>query len=180
MATVLITGANRGIGFELARGYCARGDSVLACCRNPATANALADLAESNAHVEVHALDLAKPATISKLAGTLTGRTIDVLINNAGIQGPAMGEQSLAKMDYEGWAEAFAINSMAPLRVLQAFLPNLKASGMGKAITITSQMGAMALDWPMGYAYCASKAAVNKVMRLASVELATRRKWRSR
>lgn len=172
MATVLITGANRGIGLELARGYGKRGDTVLACCRNPAVAGELTDLAKTNNRVEVHVLDLGKPETIAKLGSKLAGRTIDVLINNAGIQGPAMGEQSLLKMDYEGWAEAFEINAMAPLRVLQTFLPNLKTSGAGKVITVTSQMGAMALDWPMGYAYCASKAAVNKVMRLASIELA--------
>ena len=70
----------------------------------------------------------------------------------------------------------FAVNAMAPLRVLQAFLPALEASEASppKAITITSQMGSLALDWPVAYAYCSSKAAVNKVMRMASLELKER------
>lgn len=171
MSTVLITGANRGIGLELARGYAARGDEVLACCRAPKAADQLAALTKASKSVQVLALDVGKPDTIAALAKNLSGKPIDVLINNAGIQGPAMPEQSLLKMDYDGFMEAFEVNSMAPLRMLQAFMGNLKSSKHGKVITITSQLGAMALDWPMGYAYCASKAAVNKIMRLASVEL---------
>lgn len=171
MSTVLITGANRGIGLELARGYAARGDEVLACCRAPKAADQLAALTKASKSVQLLALDVGKPDTIVALAKNLSGKPIDVLINNAGIQGPAMPEQSLQKMDYDGFMEAFEVNSMAPLRMLQAFMSNLKSSKHGKVITITSQLGAMALDWPMGYAYCASKAAVNKIMRLASVEL---------
>ena len=76
-------------------------------------------------------------------------------------------------MDYDAWADLFAVNSMAPLRVLQALMPNLEASeaSPAKAITITSQMGALSFEMPVAYAYCSSKAAVNKVMRMASLEL---------
>jgi NAD(P)-dependent dehydrogenase (short-subunit alcohol dehydrogenase family) len=74
-------------------------------------------------------------------------------------------------MDYDGWAEAFAVNSMGPLRVLQGLRAKLAEAPAGKAVTITSQLGALSLDWPMSYAYCASKAAVNKVMRLAALDL---------
>jgi NAD(P)-dependent dehydrogenase (short-subunit alcohol dehydrogenase family) len=75
-------------------------------------------------------------------------------------------------MDFDGWAEAFAVNTMAPLRMLQAFRANLKAGKNARAITITSQMGAIAWGTPVMYAYCSSKGAVNKVMKMASVELA--------
>ncbi len=97
---------------------------------------------------------------------------VDILINNAGTPGPAPNQQAALSMDYEGWMDAFAVNTMAPLRVLQALHPILKGSDNAKAITITSQMGALDLNWPVMYAYCSSKAAVNKVMRMISVELA--------
>ncbi len=87
--------------------------------------------------------------------------------------GPDAEKQSLANMDFDGWAETFAVNTMAPLRMVQTFRRNLKAGKNPRAITITSQMGALALNMPVMFAYCSSKAAVNKVMRMASVELAS-------
>lgn len=171
MATILITGANRGIGLELTKRYLDRGDRVLACCRDPKSAPGLDALA-SNDNLSVHEVRVADGDSVAKLASSLKGQTIDVLLNNAGTPGPAPGDQSLMSMDFDGWAEAMAVNTMAPLRVLQALHENLKASDQAKAITITSQMGALDLNWPVMYAYCSSKAAVNKVMRMASVELA--------
>jgi NAD(P)-dependent dehydrogenase (short-subunit alcohol dehydrogenase family) len=172
MSTVLITGANRGIGLELTRRYAERGNTVLACCREPAKSKDLKALAAANESVQVLGVHVADAKSVGALKAELGDRPIDILINNAGMQGPPPQKQSLSQMDYDGWAETFAVNSMAPLRMLQTFRPNL-AKGMNpKAITITSQMGALSLDMTMAYAYCASKAAVNKVMRLASVELA--------
>ena len=75
-------------------------------------------------------------------------------------------------MDWDGWLETFNVNTLAPLKVLQGLLPLLKNGTNPKAITITSQMGSLDLNWPVMYAYCSSKAAVNKVMRMISVELA--------
>ncbi len=169
MATVLITGANKGVGLELTRQYASRGDTVLACCRNPG------DAAELNAiedNVEVFGVHISDGASVASLAEAVGDRPIDVLINNAGMAGPAPNLQSAAEMDFDGWAETFAVNTMAPLRVLQAFRDNLKAGTDAKAVTITSQMGALDLNWPVMYAYCSSKAAVNKVMRMMSAELA--------
>ena len=171
MTTVLITGANRGIGLELAKHYAARGDRVLACCRQPDTAGELGKLAKSNANVRVLGVHVADGQSVAKLKAAIGAAAIDVLINNAGMGGPSAQNQSLANMDFDGWAEVFAVNTMAPLRMLQAFRPNLKAARAPKAVTITSQMGALSLDMTMMYAYCSSKAAVNKVMRLASQEL---------
>ena len=172
MQTVLITGANRGIGLELSKRYAARGDRVLACCRRPEAATELARLAKSSPQVHPHGVHVADGASVAKLKAEIHNAPIDILINNAGMGGPSAQHQSLAEMDFDGWAEVFAVNTMAPLRMLQTFRANLKAARAPKAVTITSQMGALSLDMTMMYAYCSSKAAVNKVMRLASQELA--------
>lgn len=172
MGTVLITGANRGIGLELVRRYAAAGHDVLACCRDPETAGALAELAGDEGRVEVLGVTVADAASVAELGARLAGRPLDVLINNAGANLPREA-QSLEQMDYDGWADLFAVNAMAPLRLLQALMANLKASAAAppKAVTITSQMGALSLDWPVAYAYSSSKAAVNKVMRMAALDL---------
>jgi NAD(P)-dependent dehydrogenase (short-subunit alcohol dehydrogenase family) len=169
MQTVLITGANRGIGLELTKRYAAQGDHVLACCREPAKATALQALAGKN--VTVLGVHVADGASVAALAKQIGDRPIDLLINNAGMAGPAMQDQSLEKMDFDGWAETFAVNTMAPFRMLQAFRNNLKAGKNPRAATVTSQMGAIVWGFPVMYAYCTTKAAVNKVMKMASEAL---------
>ncbi len=169
MATILITGANRGIGLELTKLYAAAGDVVHACCRNPDGAD---ELRAIEGKVEVHALEVTDGAAVDRLAQSLSGRAIDTLINNAGILGPDEAKQTATEMDFDGWAETFAVNSMAPVRIMQALLPNLKASANPRVATITSQMGALSLDTTMAYAYCSSKAALNKFMKLAAIDLA--------
>ena len=171
MATVLITGANRGIGLEMARLYAERGDQVIACCRAPDQAEALQALAAKHDALSVEAVVVGDGSSVTALKERLGDRPIDILINNAGMAGPPPEAQNAAAMDFDGWMETFKINTMAPLRVVQALRPNLAAGTDAKAVTITSQMGALSLDMPVMYAYCSSKAAVNKVMRMASQEL---------
>jgi NAD(P)-dependent dehydrogenase (short-subunit alcohol dehydrogenase family) len=166
MATVMITGANRGIGFELTKRYADAGNDVIACCREPKTAEDLNKLA----NVRVCGVSVSDGDSVAALKAEIGDQPIDLLINNAGAPGPK--EQSALEMDFDGWAEAFAVNTMAPFRMLQTFRENLKAAKGGKIITITSQMGALDLNWPLMYAYCSSKAAVNKIMRMVSLELA--------
>ncbi len=168
MANVLITGANRGIGLELVKLYADRGDTVLACCRNPSEASALEKVSGA---VEVLEVQVSDGASVAALARTLAGRPVDILINNAGTMGPAPERQNVQSMDFEGWAETFEVNTLAPVRVMQALMPNLKASGDPRLVTITSQMGALSLDMPVAYAYCSSKAALNKFMKMAALEL---------
>jgi NAD(P)-dependent dehydrogenase (short-subunit alcohol dehydrogenase family) len=172
MDTVLITGANRGIGLELTKRYSAAGNRVLACCREPTKATQLQALKTSSQRVTIHGVHVADGESVAALARSVGDTPIDILINNAGMPGPAPKLQSLQNMDFDGWAETFAVNTMAPLRMLQAFRGNLKVGKNPRAITITSQMGAIAFQMPVMYAYCSSKAAVNKVMKMASVELA--------
>jgi NAD(P)-dependent dehydrogenase (short-subunit alcohol dehydrogenase family) len=164
MANVLITGANRGIGLELAKQYAEAGDRVFAFCRAPGAAAALNDLARASAgRVSVHAMDVADENSIRAAAKTVGDQQIDILINNAGIRG---GEkQSLEDTDNTtDWIEAFKVMAIGPFRVVQAFLKNLRAADNPKVMTVTSQMGAS--TWPMGgsYAYGSAKAAVNRVM----------------
>jgi NAD(P)-dependent dehydrogenase (short-subunit alcohol dehydrogenase family) len=171
METVLITGANRGIGLELAARYAAAGNRVFACCREPNKADKLQALAKARKKLTAHAVHVSDGKSVAALAADIGNEPIDILINNAGMSGPSADRQSVMNMDFDGWAETFAVNTMAPLRMLQAFRRNLKAGKNPRAITITSQMGALSLNMPVMFAYCSSKAAVNKVMRMASVEL---------
>lgn len=167
MATVLITGANRGIGLEITKIYAARGDKVIACCRNPEAAE---DLNQIEGDVQVLTLSVGEDDSVKALATTLGDMPIDLVINNAGVGGPDYAEQTAYAMDFDAWAETFNVNSMGPVRVMQALMENLKSAG-GKVMTVTSQMGALSLDMVAAHAYCASKAAVNKFMRLAAIDL---------
>jgi NAD(P)-dependent dehydrogenase (short-subunit alcohol dehydrogenase family) len=167
MTTVLITGANRGIGLELAKQYAAQGANVLACCRDASSAHDLRALQG----VTIHEVAVGDSASVNALAAALKGQVVDILINNAGTMGPARDQQTFSQMDFEGWADAFNINSMGPVRVMQTLLPNLRAAPAAKVVTITSQLGSLAADMAFAYAYSSSKAALNKFMKLAALEL---------
>ncbi|WP_316858760.1 SDR family oxidoreductase [uncultured Cohaesibacter sp.] len=170
MKQCLITGANRGIGLELARSYLRRGWHIHACCRNPQKAGDLHQLVADNlGKVTLHSLDVTKDVAVAALAETLKGKPIDLLINNAGIKGS--DRQSLDDVDYGEWAEVFAVNTMAPLRVVQALLPNLKASDNAKIVTISSQLGALSYPGGGRYVYRSTKGAVNMVMTLLARDL---------
>jgi NAD(P)-dependent dehydrogenase (short-subunit alcohol dehydrogenase family) len=165
---VLITGANRGLGLEFTKQYAEDGATVFACCRDPYTASVLRKISdEAGGKVSVHALDVASPQSIAALGEAFGAEPIDLLINNAGVYGPA--KQSADEMDYEGWADTFAINAMAPLRLAQTFRKNLQMGRGKKLVTITSGMGSTARHDGGYFAYRASKAAVNNVMHGLSV-----------
>jgi len=168
MAVVLITGANRGIGLALVKAYAGRRDKVFACIRATSDRDALDALAQvSPKWIEVLDMDVSDPAEIGRARRHLEAEPIDILINNAGIGGP--DHQSATNMDFEGLQEAFAINTIAPLRVATAFLPNVKAA-KGKIVTISSQMGSNGASAD-NLAYRTSKQAVNRLMRGLATEL---------
>ena len=166
MTTVLITGANRGIGLELVRHYAADGARVMACCRNPQSAEALRDvISESDGRVTVHQLDVTSAEAVQALKNELDETPIDILINNAGVSAGHTGE-----VDYDVWEEAFRVNSIAPYRVSTAFRTNLAAGIDKKLATISSQLGSIANNSGGYTAYRASKTAVNQVMKGLSHE----------
>ena len=169
MAVALITGANRGIGLALVKAYAGRRDKVFATARaasDRAELEALADT--SRGWIEVIELDVSDPVDLARAKRRLEAEPIDVLINNAGVSGP--DRQSALDMDFEGLAETLAVNAIAPLRIANAFLPNVKAA-KGKIITLSSQMGQMQSASSDSLAYRVSKAAVNKLMRGLATEL---------
>jgi NAD(P)-dependent dehydrogenase (short-subunit alcohol dehydrogenase family) len=169
MAVVLITGANRGIGLALVKAYAGRRDRVFACVRRTSDPTELDAFAASQPKwVEVIEMDVSDPGEIGRVRRHLEAEPIDVLINNAGIGGPE--RQTATDMDYEGLAEALAVNSIAPLMIANAFLPNVKAA-KGKIITLSSQMGSMQSASSDSLAYRVSKAAVNRLMRGLATEL---------
>ena len=170
MSTILVTGAGRGIGLALVETFAQRGDQVLATVRDGRSLEPLAAvMAEFPDLVEVHRLEVTDPASIAALATRLADRPIDVLINNAGTLGPA--RQSSFDMDFEGWIATFRVNTLAPLAVSQALLPNLRAGEHPKILTISSGMGSMSSTQSDRLAYRSSKAAVNKVMQGLATDL---------
>ena len=165
MPTVLITGANRGIGLELARQYAAEGWRVLATCRDPGKAG---DLKAIAGDVEIHRLDVDQPATIDALAATLKGQAIDVLFNNAGINRRA---PTIADIDYDAWAATMETNVFGPIRVADALKENVLASTAKVMAFTSSKMGSIAENGGGSIMYRTSKTALNMAVSCLAKEL---------
>lgn len=165
MSTYLVTGANRGIGLELARRLEARGERVIATARQPGQASALAALG-----VRVEALDVADGDSVRDLVRRLGEEPIDVLINNAGI---GVGRAALGALDYGELRRSFEVNALGPLRLSEALLGHLRRGRRRLVAHITSKMGSIADNGSGGsYAYRASKCALNMLNKSLAVDLA--------
>ena len=163
---VLVTGANRGLGLEFVTQLQAKGYEVIGTARNPQKA---IELKATGARVEQ--LDVTDQASVASLANRLSDVSIDILINNAGMLNRA--DSSLDTLDFDAMERSFQVNSLGPLRVTQALLPNLK-SGEGKTIvSITSQLGSIELSTGGLYSYRTSKTALNQINKIISSELAS-------
>jgi NAD(P)-dependent dehydrogenase (short-subunit alcohol dehydrogenase family) len=175
MPTALVTGVNRGIGLEFTRQLAAQGWQVLACCRQPESAEALQQLAASfPGKIRLYALSVESPAQIEALAVNLRGQPLDLLINNAGYYPGGMNE-TLGHTNRELWLRAFEINTIAPLKISEALINNLE-QGQGKTIAlITSKMGSLDDNTSGGvYLYRTSKAALNMVAKSLAQDLEPR------
>ena len=165
MTTILITGAGRGIGFELARQSIAKGWNVIGSVR---TVEAQRELSQKLPQMAVLNFDVTDHKAIEKVANAFHS-PIDVIINNAGVIGPPV--QSTLDMDFDGFAETLAINVLAPLKIAQVFLPFLKQGNNPRLVNISSKMGRMEFSASDRIAYRASKAALNKVTQGLATDL---------
>ena len=170
MPTLLITGANRGIGLELCNQYLNEGWDVHACCRKPKKAKALNKLADKNKALTIHELEVTKDKQMDVLKKALKGKPVDILINNAGVH--ALGASQFGKTDDKAWEEAVAVNLLAPMKMMEHFVENIAMSDKKIIASMSSKMGSMDDNGSGGaYAYRATKAALNAVMVSAAHDL---------
>ncbi len=168
---VLITGASRGLGLEMVRYGMEQGWRLYACCRHPQRADSLLKTAQlANGRVSVHVADLSELATLQALAYELRSDALDMLIHNAGVYG-SMAHQ-FGKVDVTSWRETFMVNTIAPLKLTELLVENLRM-GQGRTLAfLSSKMGSMADNTSGGsYIYRSSKAALNAVVKSLSRDL---------
>ena len=180
MGTVLVTGASRGIGLELARQYAADGWQVLSAARAPEKSMGLRDLSRAfGASVSLETLDVTSALSIEDLAERLRGRAIDLLINNAAVY-PRTGTH-VGQLDYDVWADTFETNLFGAMRLTESLLENVATSERKQIVAISSGMGSLsavaggaAAESGTSYQYRTSKTALNMAMLILSKELAPR------
>ena len=162
--TIVVTGANRGLGLEFTRQLSLRGERVVAACRNPGAAGELRKL-----DVSVEELDTADAASVAAFVRRLGGEAVDVLVNNAG-QG--VGQRGIDGIDWDEVERLFTVNAVGPMRLAQALLPHLRRGERKLVANITSRMGSIEDNTSGGaYAYRASKAALNMMNKSLAIDL---------
>jgi len=182
MATVLITGANRGIGLEFTRQYASGGWTVIACCRDLSGDGAaeLRDIAaKSTDGVHLETMDMLDHRSIDAVAAKYRGTPIDVLLNNAGIIGPTpildhIDQQYFGSIDYDIWDSVIRTNTFAPVKMAETFVENVAAGTQKKIITLSSTVGSFQESLIPAFCYCTSKTAVTKSVHLLAEVLRDR------
>ena len=170
MPTLLITGANRGIGLELCNQYLKQGWDVHACCRDPKKAKDLNMLVDKNKELTVHELEVTNEKQMDALKKKLKDKPVDILLNNAGVH--ALGASQFGKGDDKAWEEAVAVNLIAPMKMMEHFVENVAMSERKIIASMSSKMGSIDDNSSGGaYAYRATKAALNAVMVSAAHDL---------
>lgn len=171
MATVLITGTNRGIGYKFVEKFLLRGDRVLATCRNIEAAEELRQLGAAHSGLEILELDVSSSQSLQNLPNLLNGEAIDILLSNAGVYGPK--NTAFGDVDGPEWASVLQINAIAPLLLTQLIIDNLRKGKDKKLLYVTSKMGSIADNGGGGsYIYRSSKTALNSVVKSLSIDLA--------
>ena len=182
--TVLITGANSGIGLEFTKQYIAKGWTIIVTHRRSETPQSLAELAAKYDKLRIEKLDVTSVDQVHALAAKLANVPIDVLINNAGVYNDrksckpeddlCVGDWSTSgfgKLDYNLWETIYSVNVKGNLLVAESFYENVKASKIKKIVAISSSTGSLTgspNESPGSIFYRSSKAALNKAMRIVS------------
>jgi NAD(P)-dependent dehydrogenase (short-subunit alcohol dehydrogenase family) len=170
--TILITGANRGLGLEFARQYLAAGDKVIAGVRDPAHAEALRAL-PGHARLEIHAIDVTEAASVEAFRRAVGGQPIDILIANAGVYGGDR-QNRLGDIDYDEWLKTFAVNVLGPVRLADAFVDNVAKGRERKMVALSSRMGSTADSSGGAIIYRSSKAALSNAWHNLALQLKDR------
>ncbi|MBM7073868.1 SDR family oxidoreductase [Shewanella sp. 202IG2-18] len=166
--TVLITGANRGIGLALVEAYLKDNWNVIACCRNPLVASNLEELNEQFDALNIYELDVTNYENVTELAQQLNGTMIHLLINNAGYYGPK--GVAFGNTDVDEWRKVLEINTIAPMKITEAFYANVK-SAKGTIANMSSAMGSMGENTSGGaYIYRSSKSALNAITKSIAMD----------
>jgi NAD(P)-dependent dehydrogenase (short-subunit alcohol dehydrogenase family) len=173
--TVFITGANRGLGLGFTQQYLARGWNVIASCRKPEKADALNELAKQYpSSLTLEQLDVTNFARVDTLAEKYSDTPVDILLLNAGISG-GNDKQMFTKMEFDVFEDVLKVNTIAPLKMSEAFYNHVKSSREKKIITVSSSEGSITdATQPRLYFYRSSKAAVNMVMKNLALQLKRR------
>ncbi|MCJ8324513.1 MAG: SDR family oxidoreductase [Rhizobiales bacterium] len=168
---VIITGANRGIGLALTIQFAKAGYHVLATARKPLQAVKLIELADTDEHnISIFKVDVTNKMSVNNFAKTIIGMPIDILINNAGILDTY--NSSIDDIDLVSFAEVLTVNTLSPIRLMRAVMPNLRLGNTKKVANISSFMGSFEGTSTGAHAYRTSKAALNRSMQIFGLELA--------
>jgi NAD(P)-dependent dehydrogenase (short-subunit alcohol dehydrogenase family) len=171
MPTIMITGANKGLGLEFVKQYSQNNFQVIACCRDPSKASELTELSQKNNNIDIHQLDILNQDQVSKLANMLAKKPIDILLHNAGIYG--QGKQSWDDITLASLQATMLTNAFSPFLLTKAFIKSLHAGERKQVVYISSLMGSISDNNSGGvYAYRASKTAGNMLMKSLAIDLA--------
>ena len=176
MSSILITGANRGLGLEFARQYAADGWDVIATARNAKSSEELQQLTKK-INVSLRSLDVTSDESVKQLAETLGGKPIDLLVLNSAIY--TRNGITLGELNFAGWRESFETNVLGAIRVAEALIENVAASNRKQIVAISSGMGSVqalgsSLGFGIAYQYRTSKAALNMTMSILAKEVEPR------
>ena len=177
MPTVLVTGANRGLGYEHVKQYAQKGWKIIACARDPEKAAELQELKnEFNRQLIIEQLDVIDHLRIEELAEKHRNTAIDILINNAGTTGPlgvpgSMEYMKIDGMDYQIWRDILEVNVLSPFKIATAFRHHIAASKKKILIMMSSDLGSVEQNSFGGfYSYRTSKSALNIISKGMSVD----------
>jgi NAD(P)-dependent dehydrogenase (short-subunit alcohol dehydrogenase family) len=171
-STYFITGCNRGLGLEFVQQLLARGERVIATCRDIATATDLTALTlEHSGQLSLVEMDVSDEASMREAVALLNDEAIDVFINNAGVYGPR--DANFGNVDGPVMAEVLYTNAVAPVLLTQLLIDNVRKGSGKKLVYVSSKMGSIADNGRGGsYIYRSSKTALNSVVKSLALDLA--------